>query len=732
MTETAGRSASNLAGSVLEYFPELLRRKRDVRALSVAIAGLGAAESLEDRLDALHALVNWTRRSNKPPVVTPGMRGVPQQFQRLALLLEVLEHRPAPRRALQHAFIEIVAETEGANLIGEAGLPSERGFLAEFSDRFIERLLPRPRDDHDLASVLARLFRTRAQVSGVTRMPLGLFGGVVNLLDPEERHGEIWGKFRKDFVDGLRLLATRVRAQGLAEKVRARSPRTPLDESPFFRLTANADALASTWQRKASDPKLETECRELIGECRSTMNEIARRIEASGVSVDVVYGLEMIDRCLTRLGQMVSLMQDAPEDLRTAQLHDFMSRLISATHRDRSLGALLSSSLQLLQRKIVERSSRTGEHYVAHDHGEYLYIWAAAAGGGAVAGLMAVAKFPVLAAGLPPFVEGLLATLVYVAGFMTMHTFGLVLATKQPAMTAATLAAIAREYQGAERRDEIAEFFVRIFRSQVAATLSNILAAGVVAIAFERAWRYYQGSPYLAPAEALHAYEAMNPLASGTVVFAALTGVLLWLASLAGGWLDNWSAYHRIPQAIADHPIGNVIGWKRTARLAGIWSRNVADWGTNVALAILLGMTPVLGLFFGLPLDVRHVTLSTGKMMVGMACLDLPWTDWRVWLVPMGAVATMFVLNLGVSFLLALNTALRAYEIDRSDMGAVIVRVLRRFLSTPLDFVRPPRTPRHDAPRDVAEAAESSVDADGETRPGLPGDTSPPQRGRDT
>jgi site-specific recombinase len=711
MSETSVRSPASLAGTVTGFFPEKLRSSRDVRQLADAVAVLGAAQTLEDRLDALHLLVDWTRRSRKPPYVTSAMREVPEEFHRFALLLEIMEHRPAIKRAAQDALAEIIAESEGANLIGQAGLPSERGFLAEFADRLIERLLPRPRDDHDLASVLARLYRTPAHVAALTRMPLGLFGRLLELFDPQDRPG-IWTHLRNDFVDGLRLLGTRVRAQGLAEKVRARSPRQPIAESPFYRLAEATDALADVWQKKSSDPELEAEVRKLISESREAMTEISRRIESSGVSVDVVYALEMIDRCLTRIGQMISLMQDAPEDLRTAQLHDFLSRLIVSTYQDRSVKHLFATSMQLLQRKIVERSSKTGEHYVAHDRAEYFYIWAAAAGGGAVAGVMAAAKFPVLSAGLPPFVEGLLATLVYVAGFLTMHTFHLVLATKQPAMTAATLAGIVREFRGSQRLDEIAEFFLRMFRSQVAATFSNILAAGLIAIGFVELWDRMTGAPYLTAEKAVHTYESMNPLASGTIVFAALTGVLLWLASLAGGWLDNWSAYHRIPQAIADHPIGNWIGWKRTARLAGIWSRNIADWGTNIALGILLGMTPVLGYFFGLPLDVRHVTLSTGKLMVAMASLEPDWSDWRLWLVPLGAVASMFVLNLGVSFVLALNTAMRAYEIPRGEMLGVMKLVGRRFVTTPLDFVRPPRRTTHDAPRDVEEAAEATSSDD--------------------
>lgn len=42
-------------------------------------------------------------------------------------------------------------------------------------------------------------------------------------------------------------------------------------------------------------------------------------------------------------------------------------------------------------------------------------------------------------------------------------------------------------------------------------------------------------------------------LHSGTVFYAALTGVLLWLSSLGAGWLENWIVYRRLPEALAKH-----------------------------------------------------------------------------------------------------------------------------------------------------------------------------------
>ncbi len=54
-------------------------------------------------------------------------------------------------------------------------------------------------------------------------------------------------------------------------------------------------------------------------------------------------------------------------------------------------------------------------------------------------------------------------------------------------------------------------------------------------------------------------FHSLSPVDSGTVFYAALTGVILYLAALVGGWVDNWAVYHRLPQAIAEHRLGQPL-----------------------------------------------------------------------------------------------------------------------------------------------------------------------------
>ena len=187
-----------------------------------------------------------------------------------------------------------------------------------------------------------------------------------------------------------------------------------------------------------------------------------------------------------------------------------------------------------MHRKIVARAGATGEHYIANTREEYRHIWIAAAGGGVLTAFTAAIKMFILVLGLAPFLAGFGYGLNYAVSFVLMQTFGLMLATKQPAMTAATLATIMRDQPGSARLDDIVTVIAKITHSQLAAAVSNVLVVSIAAYVLDAYWRLATGGPILDPQVASHVYQTLSPLDSGTVIFAALTGVILWLSSLAG------------------------------------------------------------------------------------------------------------------------------------------------------------------------------------------------------
>jgi site-specific recombinase len=290
-----------------------------------------------------------------------------------------------------------------------------------------------------------------------------------------------------------------------------------------------------------------------------------------------------------------------------------------------------------------------------------------------------------------PFVEGALASMNYAGSFLLMQLFGFTLATKQPSMTAAALAATLRDTAGHPDLSKLVSMIARITRSQLAAAIGNVGLVIPSAFAFELFWRSKHGKPFLDDQTAHYVLHSLHPLQSGTIFFAALTGVILWSSSIVAGWLENWAVYRRLPDAIAEHRLGRIVGRRTMAWLSRFFLHNVAGFGGNVAIGLMLGMTPVMGKFFGLPLDVRHVTLSTGALTLSVLSLGTEALYTEAFWGAAAGIAVIGTLNFGVSFVLALAVALRARQVDRSDRWRLLQSVIATYMRSPLQFFFPPR-----------------------------------------
>ena len=290
--------------------------------------------------------------------------------------------------------------------------------------------------------------------------------------------------------------------------------------------------------------------------------------------------------------------------------------------------------------------------------------------------------------------EGLTSGINYGLSFILIQVLGFTLATKQPSMTAATLAESITEGAGPDRLNDLVGQAARIMRSQLCAAMGNVLTVSLAALALESVYRHRTGLSYLNPEKAEYVIHSLHPLKSGLIWYAALTGVILWSSSLVGGWVENFAVYRRLPQAIAEHRLGKVTGRRFLRWFSDVFAHNVSGWAGSLALGMMLGMTPVLGKFFGLPLDVRHVTLSSGSLALALSGQSAPPLSHPDALAAIGGIGIIFVLNLGVSFFLAMTVALRAKEVPRRDRWALLSAILRRMVKRPGEFLFPPRNPQ--------------------------------------
>ncbi len=491
-----------------------------------------------------------------------------------------------------------------------------------------------------------------------------------------------------DIRQSLSLLATRVAGRGVTAAVRQRGSIRNVEGSPFYQLVFATEAFLQFSAQNGAEPEALQRWLEAVHVCRRELVQVRLHMEEAGVSTALVFDLSSMDASLDRMKLLASTLSGNSQ-LPLDPARQLLNTLAAGRLEDTQLGPLIRQNLTLLARKTVERTSHSGEHYIANTRKEYWQMWLAALGGGLLTVFTAAFKLRIIEGGWPLFAEGFLIGTNYAISFLLMQIFGLALATKQPSMTGAALAGIVRENRGVSRWSKISDFAARISRTQLAAAIGNVIAVCLGAIAFEQLWRKMFLHSYLPAAGARHVYETLHPFTSWTVIDAAFTGVLLWAAAVIGGWCENFAIYNRIPAAIAEHPFGLTIGARRMQRFAYWFENNIAAWSTSIVLGYMMGFAPEIARFFGLPLDVRHVTLSTGTLALAAARFGSS-AFGHDWFYPaVAGLGMTFVLNLGVSFSIAYITALRAYNVLHEERLTILKYLLRQVLHSPLRFILP-------------------------------------------
>ncbi len=654
---------------------------------------------LEARLEWVERWMAWLReRIPANALVDPAEPELSAADSRLRLMVRVMEGEPAMRAAVTRLVSAVCDGSRGLKLFAQVGLPAGQGFFSEASDRLARALLPAPPEPGKLSELLPRLFPGAGDADWLARLSPALLARLAALVaDARPPEPVPAARVRADLMDALLLLAVQTAALGMAEDVRERSPETAFRGSPFLRLRLVCDAVL------ARDAAVDT-LRDLstcVADCRQVVASVSRHLEEAGVSVDLVYRLERIRRSLERMEAIARVLGAPRGEPRWREAMSLLVDLLRRAHADRSVRELAKRNVRMLARKIIERAGHSGEHYITSTRAEFHAMVHSAAGGGLVTAGAVALKSVLSGLTLAPFFLALSTGLNYALGFLLIQLLGFTLATKQPSVTAATLAGAVGEGARGERLASLVELIPRITRSQLAAFAGNLGVVAPAALAVALAYQWATGHGFLTPAKAQATVESLHPWRSGTLVFAALTGVLLWLSSVAGGWLENFVVYRRLPEALAHHRVlRRLLGDAGAGRLAATFQHAVSGLGGNVTLGFLLGLVPVLGGFFGMTLDVRHVTFALGSLALAGGTLGADAVLQPGFLAALAGVALTGVLNFTVSFSLALGVAVRARDVPTREALPFLRAVVSHLVKEPRSFLLPPR----ELPGDVLRA----------------------------
>ena len=651
-------------------------------------------------------LADWIRREPKVSLLDEAEWSRIKTL-RIRYMLDWLDEHRDIRQTVQATLRKTLREATGPELFSATGLPRESAFFSELSERVVKHILPPPLSQHDLSTLFTAMFPDESDADWLLELDPQTLSRLWKLgADDGIAHG-----YRKQIDEAMLYLVTMVISVGISPAFRQRlEPRMPLLATPFMALRRELENYLVTNER---DEGALRSVRMLIAVCQAQTDKIYAHLDEYGVSVGLVYNVERMRAQLTRVARLLDLRNTSHVEEGSGQVQAVLVDLIVAHHRRSSIRELINRSFSLLARKMVERNASHGEHYIASDRSEYRAMLKAALLGGFITAFTALAKVGITGLHLAHFFEGAFLSINYAASFLLITAIGGVLATKQPAVTAPALAAQMGELETVEGLRELLAKIAALLRSQAAAVFGNLLAVTPVVVALSFAFLFITGKPVM-DADKAHASIASLSFVGITPLFAAFTGILLWLASLISGFADNWFALRRLKEAIAHHRrLVHALGASRAQRLADWLEHNISSIVANVSLAILLGMVPVIAHFFGLPLDVRHVTLSTATLAAAVSTLG-----WEVmatpqfWLACVGIVA-IGLLNVGVAFACALALALRARDVPKRVRRLVFRAMLRRFTLTPYIFFWP-------MPAEIpapAKASENEGEKDEEQAP---------------
>ena len=138
--------------------------------------------------------------------------------------------------------------------------------------------------------------------------------------------------------------------------------------------------------------------------------------------------------------------------------------------------------------------------------------------------------------------------------------------------------------------------------------------------------------------------------------------------------------------------IRNKLGLKRAALLASWVGHHAAGSMGFIVLGFLLGTMPIVFELFGIPLEVRHVTLAAASLGYALDGRYLygQLHGYEVMLAFSGIVM-VGTLNIFTSFALSFLLAVRARNIGEAQSYRFLREIGRELMANPLAFILPRR-----------------------------------------
>ena len=633
------------------------------------------------------------------PADTKNTEEIHQTFKAFytALLLT-----PDAASTLQSFVLKLISRYKQTSLYADTGILSLDGFFNQLMQRLGAHFLPLIHDESQLQELLRQVFHQRSDKYWLDEIDDAEWQNLFRLFNQGHGNQDEKKQIRRELIKAITILSYRVSGIGLYPEFINAHPELTEYESPFLVQNREINEFIQQYkylhqnaeQMSAVEPPDASQALVMLDQCREVTLKIRRATKRSGVSVSLTYLLSLLEQCLERIEILLNLIVEE-DDVRYSSIGALLVDVTDALYSERSVRSLLATNSELMALQVTENASKTGEHYVSSDKKGFIAMYKAAAGAGVIIAVMASLKILAARLTLAPLMQAFLFSMNYSFGFMLIHVLHFTVATKQPAMTAAALAATVQHRKGSKNAQiaELAALIINIIRTQFIAILGNISIAIPTAALITYFWQAAMDEPLLNHAKASHLLHSLDPFTSLAIPHAAIAGVCLFLSGLLAGYFDNMAIYRKVGPRIQAHPaLREIMGQERLNAFAAYIERNLGALAGNFLFGIMLGSMGTLGYILGLPLDIRHIAFASANFIQGLMCIN-GGPEIGLAIVSFLGVLCIGLTNLFVSFTLTIIVALRARRVRFEQWKPLAKLVLTHFLTRPSDFFWPPKQP---------------------------------------
>jgi site-specific recombinase len=665
----------------------MIRRKKKVNLVKDFLEK-NRSVSIKDREEALNYLVAFMA------MIRPGLPEFEKANKKFAEAIQFVHQHPS---VLNNLRIAIMAQLINSNLVpmlSESGITISRGAGRELYARLKHKFLPAAQDPNDFLYLLNRIFFKYNDYEWVEQIGREKWMHFFELVGLSFSGNE--PVIIKQAILSLQILSARVAQLGWENEITQHTPaQWQPPNNPFAVQQHLVYQIKEQVLRHNQHPEtvraLAKELTAVLSQCAELVQHIRNETAEKGTSLSQTFILFQIEQKLNRMSLLLDIA-DADEKINLARFANLFITVVRNENRKNSIREFLSQTTGYLAYQIAEHKGKKGNKYITASPLEYFQMIGSAMWGGLIICFVAIFKNLLGLLHMAPFWSGFVYSINYSLGFVAIEETKATLATKQPAFTASAVASSLDTSKSDEPPNlyNLAVTVSKVSRSQIASFIGNLIVVfpGTWLLAWLYDWLF--GHPLVQGEKAVHLLQDQHPWQSLSLLYACNTGFFLFFSGIIAGYVQNKINYGRIGKRLTEHPVLRLsLPQSRLQRMADYVNEYGGSLAGNISLGFFLGTAGIVGKIFGIPFDIRHITISAANTSLGAYGIGWEHINYRYLAnVVMGVLGIGF-LNFLVSFSLAFFVAVRSRGIRLKDYPGFLRILWKYFYNHPLDFIRP-------------------------------------------